>query len=141
MIKSLRNSYSHCEGAFGATKQSSMMRLLRSLRSVAMMAICIILAGCQTARPTDRETTQETLDAVGQVAGALSGKELTEAEKRRIVQDLKNDKEAQSAMKSISGALEVRQIGIKYCPVDGKRFGIEVEECPVHKIKLKELTD
>jgi hypothetical protein len=103
-----------------------------------------LLAGCQTTHPKngqDRQTTQETLDAVGSVTGALTGKELSEEEKRKMVRDLKNDKEAQSAMRSISGALDVKQTGIKYCPIDGQRFSADMEICPVHKVKLKELSD
>jgi hypothetical protein len=110
-------------------------------RSILLLTILIALAGCQTTRAKDDAATREAMDAVGNVAGALTGKELSESEKRRMVNDLKNDKEAQSAMKAISGALEVKQAGIKYCPVDGKRFSETVDECPEHKVKLKELTD
>jgi hypothetical protein len=108
-----------------------------------MTIICIFFTGCQTTHPKTPagESTQEQLDAVGSVTGALTGKELTDAEKRKMLRDLKSDKEAQSAMKSISGALEVRQTGIKFCPVDGQRFSSDVDLCPTHHVKLKELTD
>ena len=103
---------------------------------------CVILIGCQTAHTKHQsESAQEQLDAVGSVAGALTGKELNDAEKRKMMSDLKNDKEAQSAIASISGAMDVRQAGIKYCPVDGKRFSADVQESPEHKVKLKELVE
>ena len=111
-------------------------------RFLPFVLVLIVLTGCQTTRPqagTQAAANQEALDAVGQVTGALTGKELTDAEKRKVLRDLQKDKEAQSAMKSISGALEVKQSGIKYCPVDGKRFSDQIDECPEHKVKLKEL--
>jgi hypothetical protein len=110
---------------------------------LAVTILAVLATGCQTTRPktVHEPSEQEAMDAVGTVTGALTGKELTEAEKRKAVRDLRKDKEAQSAMRSISGALEVKQTGIKYCPVDGQRFAAELEMCPIHKVKLKELTD
>ena len=113
--------------------------------SVGLVIVGIFFTGCQTTHPKngtqDAGSMQETLDAVGSVTGALAGKELSESEKRKLLRDLQKDKEAQSAMKSISGALNVKQTGIKYCPIDGKRFSADLDECPEHKVKLKELTE
>jgi hypothetical protein len=112
----------------------------RSLFLTIMMLL--VFTGCQTTHPKkDDASTREAMEAVGTVTGALTGKEMTDDEKRKAVNDLRKDKDAQSAMRSISGALEVKQTGIKYCPIDGQRFSAEVEMCPVHHVKLKELTD
>ena len=76
-----------------------------------------------------------------QVAGALSGQELTDEQKKKLVSDIRKDKEAQSALRSIAGAMDMKQAAIKYCPVDGKRFSPDHDICPVHKVKLEELAD
>jgi hypothetical protein len=108
-----------------------------------LLSILFLLpfTGCQSVPKSGPESDQETLQAVGSATEALTGKQLTEEEKRQLLRDLQKDEDAQSAMKSISGALDVKQTGIKYCPVDGRRFSADVIDCPDHKVQLKELTD
>lgn len=104
-----------------------------------------MLAGCQTTstRKTSqaKESNKEMLNAVGQVAGALAGQELTDAQKKKLVRDVQKDKDAQSALRSIAGAMDIKQATVKYCPVDGKRYSHDLSICPVHKITLQELVD
>lgn len=105
----------------------------------------MILAGCQTAPSknavSSKESGKDVADAVGQVAGALSGQDLTDEQKRKLIKDIQKDKEAQSALKSIAGAMDIKQAAVKYCPVDGKRYSPDLDTCPVHKVKLEELVD
>ena len=109
------------------------------------MILCVFLVGCQTTPKKDlsrpQESAQEVLGAVGSVTGALTGQEMTSEETRRVMENLQKDKEGQSAMRSISGAMDVKRSGIRYCPVDGKRFSADLVECPEHKIKLKDLVE
>jgi hypothetical protein len=112
------------------------------MRAVILpILLLVFFTGCQTAPKNLSESDREALEAVGSAAEALTGKQLSDEEKRQVLNDLQKDKEAQSAMKSISGALDVKQTGIKYCPVDGRRFSADVQECPEHKVMLKELVD
>jgi hypothetical protein len=111
----------------------------------ACLFLSIILAGCQTApgksAVSSKESGRDVADAVGQVAGALSGQDLTDEQKKKLVNDIRKDKEAQSALRSIAGAMDIKQAAVKYCPVDGKRFSPDHDICPVHKVKLEELVD
>ncbi len=117
---------------------------MRPIHCVFLL-LCVILAGCQSAPGkgaiSSKESGRDVADAVGQVAGALSGQELTDEQKKKLVSDIRKDKEAQSALRSIAGAMDMKQAAIKYCPVDGKRFSPDHDICPVHKVKLEELAD
>lgn len=79
--------------------------------------------------------------AVGQVADAITGQELTDEQKRKLTKDIQSDKDTQSALNVIADAMDLKKIVIKYCPVDGQRYNPSVENCPVHKVKLEELAD
>ena len=107
--------------------------------------LCLVIAGCQTApaRKTShaRESTKEMLNAVGHVADELAGQELTNEQKKKLLRDIQKDKDAQSALRSIQGAMDIKQAAVKYCPVDGKRYSCDLQICPVHKVKLQELVD
>lgn len=103
-------------------------------------ALTVAFFGCQTL-PSKNESSEEIIRAVGSMTGALAGKEMSDQEARHLVQNLQKDKEARSAIESISGALDIKQTGIKYCPTDGKRFNSDVINCPEHKVKLTELVD
>ncbi len=113
-----------------------------SARTVILAILFLFpFCGCQSVPKNGPESDQEALEAVGSATEALTGKQLTDEEKRQLLRDLQKDEDAQSAMKSISGALDVKQTGIKYCPVDGRRFSADVVDCPDHKVQLKELSD
>jgi hypothetical protein len=105
----------------------------------------LMVFGCQTApaRKTShaRESSKEMLNAVGEVAGVLAGQELTDEQKKKLVRDIQKDKDAQSALRAISGAMDIKQTAVKYCPVDGKRYSHDLQICPEHKVKLQELVD
>lgn len=69
--------------------------------------------------------------------GAVSGQDVTEQDLKNLAQQVQKDKEAQSAVESISGAFDPSRPKIKYCPVCGKRYRFTFEECPVHHVPLK----
>ena len=113
--------------------------------SCACVIVSVLLVGCQTASTQKaahlKESNKEILGAVSQVAGALTGQELTDEQKKKLAQDIQNDKDAQTALRSIAGAMNIKQTTVKYCPVDGKRYSADLQLCPVHKIKLEQLVN
>jgi hypothetical protein len=105
----------------------------------------MVLAGCQSIPKNPdlhpKESSKEILTAVGQVADALAGQELTEDQKKKFTRDIQKDKDAQSALRSIAGAMDAKKAVVKYCPLDGKRYSVDLQMCPVHHVKLEELVD
>ncbi len=99
----------------------------------------LILAGCQTVKSlqAQKESAKEAQSALGSVAGAVVGRELTNEEQRRLEQQIKTDPEAQKAVEAITNTMSNPAKVIKYCPVDGKRFASSLQECPEHKVLLK----
>ena len=49
--------------------------------------------------------------------------------------------DASSAIRAVAEGMVVTQKSIKYCPVDGKRFSSQVENCPEHNVPLKFLEE
>ena len=39
-------------------------------------------------------------------------------------------------MSALGTAFNIQDSGVKYCPVDGKRYSSRLEMCPEHKVKL-----
>ncbi len=77
------------------------------------------------------------MSAASAVLGAVSGQDVTEQDLKNLAQQVQKDKEAQSAVESISGVFDPSRPKIKYCPVCGKRYRFTFEECPVHHVPLK----
>ena len=101
-------------------------------------------AGCASTSakgPAGAETSNDALSAVGQVADALTGQSLSDEQKKKLTKDIQKDKEAQSALRSIADAMDVKKSGVKYCPVDGKRYSVNQDLCPVHHVRLETLVD
>ena len=107
--------------------------------------LCLVVAGCQTASNKKnvpfKESNKDVANAISNVADVLAGQPLTDEQKRKFTKDIQKDKDTQSALRSIAGAMDVKQAVVKYCPVDGQRYSADLQICPVHKIKLKELVD
>ena len=107
--------------------------------------VCLLVAGCRTAPDKktmpSKESDKDVASAISNVADALAGQPLTDEQKRKLTKDIQKDKEAQSALRSIADAMDIKQVTIKYCPVDGQRFSADLQICPMHKVKLKELVN
>ncbi len=54
---------------------------------------------------------------------------------------IRADKEAQSAIGAITGAVSGKALSVKYCPATGKRYSPRIETCPVHGVELKNVDD
>ena len=58
---------------------------------------------------------------------------------KKISQDIQKDKQAQSAIESVTEAMSSNRSAVHYCPVDGERFSPRVKVCPTHHVLLKEV--
>jgi hypothetical protein len=104
---------------------------------VFILSICF-LAGCQTAKSkVQKDSMAETIAAFGTVTEGLTNQNITQEDLKRLAVQVEKDPQTKSAVRSINQALSVQQTGIKYCPKDGQRFHVSVEECPLHKVQLK----
>ncbi len=58
---------------------------------------------------------------------------------KELSQDIQRDKQAQSAIESLTQAISSNSTAVHYCPVDGERFSPRVKICPTHHVLLKEV--
>ena len=116
-----------------------MHKVFQTLIIVLMVAV---LGGCRTAAPVKQapESDEDVQAALTSVAGALSGRDLSEEEKRNLQEQIRTDKDAQSAIQAIGESVSGKDVQVKYCPVGGERYAPNIETCPVHHVRL-ELVD
>ena len=88
-----------------------------------------------------RESQKEVGSAMGAVVGSVTGKETSEEDLRKLDQQIRHDKKAQSAVESIAGAMSDPAAAGKYCPVDGERYSAKFEKCPKHDVLLKNIEE
>ncbi len=102
--------------------------------------IVLFLAGCQTASPVQsrQETGKDVQEALSAVAGALSGRPLSEEELHDLEKQIRTDEEAQTAIQVITESVGGTP-AVKYCPVTGRRYAPHLEVCPEHGVELKEV--
>jgi hypothetical protein len=89
------------------------------------------------ARP---ESQRDAIKAIESVTGAMAGKEMTEADMKRLIKDLRDDPEAQSAIRVISGQTE-SAVTARYCPITGRHYSPRVLVCPIHGVDLIPIRD
>ena len=103
--------------------------------------IILTLTGCRTVSlPKSHEsgeTDREAATAVQSVVGAVSGQKVDEQQLRALVQEIKQDKDTQAAVQTVTDVMAGEHVVIKYCPTDGKRFSGHFELCPEHHVPLK----
>ena len=58
-----------------------------------------------------------------------------------LSQNIQKDKQAQSAIESVTGAMISNRAAVRYCPVDGERSSPRVKICPTHQVPLKEVEE
>ncbi len=87
------------------------------------------------------ESMEDAVSALGSVAGAMSGQEMTDEKLKELSQQLRHDKEAQSAIQTVTGVYTTPQDQVKYCPVDGKHYSSHLTICPEHNVELKAVED
>ena len=101
----------------------------------------LLLSSCQTAPKNNikRESTKDIVSALGSVTEGLTNQYLTEEDLKKLAVQVQKDPEAQSALRSVNQALAVEQKGVKYCPIDGKRFSARLTRCPDHGVELNDV--
>lgn len=110
---------------------------------IVFVAGILCIAGCQAAIKTgaNQKTEEDSLEVLSSVAGAISGKNVTQDELKALGRQLRKDPEAQSAVKTITDSLNGGNRIIKYCPIEGERYAPNLTVCPVHKVKLELLEE
>ncbi|MBF0478472.1 MAG: hypothetical protein HQL26_03215 [Candidatus Omnitrophica bacterium] len=100
--------------------------------------IVFCLCGCATTgKPVSPlnnvHASEKDLTAV---ASAVAGKPVSAQEMRNLEKNLRTNPEAQSAVKEVADSFN-GEVKVKYCPVDGKRYAPNIQECPLHHVKLE----
>ena len=100
--------------------------------------ICLlfILAGCQTPAHKPQESQAETVSAMKTMAEGLTNQPMTDAQLKKLAENVSKDPNAQSAIQSINTALSPQHT-VKYCPENGERFSADMTYCPDGKVKLE----
>lgn len=102
-----------------------------------LFLLFLSLSSCQTVPKSQTENNQDVQVAVESIAEAVSGRELTEEEKKDFIRRLKSDEEAQSAVEVLTNTMSQPPVKVKYCPLTGKRYAPNVNICPEHNVKLE----
>jgi hypothetical protein len=108
--------------------------------SIIVFVLAVLMqGGCRTTAPIkhESESNEDVQEALTAVAGALSGREFSEEEKRNLQEQIRTDPDAQSAVQAIGGAVSGKDVKVKYCPVGGERYAPHLETCPVHHVPLE----
>lgn len=87
------------------------------------------------------ESRQDVETAVSAVMGSVSGQDIKSRDLHKLGHRIATDKETQSAVDVLQKSLIGEEVGVKYCPVDGKRYSARLAVCPVHGVPLKSLDE
>ncbi|VAX35147.1 hypothetical protein MNBD_UNCLBAC01-1807 [hydrothermal vent metagenome] len=112
------------------------------MRVWGFLSMVVFLAGCQTMQTQPKAKTESRKDvqkALGTITEAISGKHLSEKELRDLARDIRTNKETQSAIESITGAVGGEEKSVMYCPLTGRRYAPSLTICPEHGVALKEV--
>ena len=97
----------------------------------------VFFSGCaSTSNVGSIPDRKETEAAIESIAEAISGKELTEEDAKKLKDQIRNDPEAQSAIQAITNSVSGQQ-RFKYSPVTGKRYAPHMEIDPETGVKLE----
>jgi len=111
--------------------------LLLGMLFLSFLCACSTTKSKETSAQKQSESIKNQKSALMAVVGSISDKELSEKDLKKIVKDLKNDEEAQSAINSIKDSLGRDQVKVKYCPITGKRYAPRIRQCPEHGVDLE----
>lgn len=87
------------------------------------------------------ESSEDVMSAVEQVLGSVSGKPVDQKGLKDLNKELRENPEAQSAVKVIKDSVSGQGKVVKYCPIDGQRYSPKFDSCPLHHVLLKSLND
>lgn len=105
--------------------------------NVFIVVSIFFFSGCQTikAKKGQIEYLNESQEAIGSIAEAVTGKPLTEQEKKNLEKQLTQDPEAISAVESIANSVS-QPVRMKYSPITGKRYAGHLQVDPETGAKL-----
>lgn len=107
---------------------------------VFAITFILLCSGCQTApKKAGQESQQDVISAVGKMTEGLTNTQISQEDLKRLAVQMEKDPQARSAVESVNNAMQANQTGIRYCPVDGKRFSNRVAKCPTCGAKLEDL--
>ena len=106
------------------------------IRLMVIVLIGFMGTGCQTVPVHHHENHAQLMSAIKSMTQGLTNQPLTDDQLKQLAMKVSKDPKAQSAINSINKALSPQHT-VKYCPVDGQRFSGDMEECPIHHVKLE----
>ena len=106
---------------------------------IVILMAGFFLSGCQTTKQVQapQESREDVEKILSTVAGALSGKTLSEEELHNLEKQIRTDKEAQTAVQQITDSVGGKAPIVKYCPVTGQRYAGHLKICPEHRVPLE----
>jgi hypothetical protein len=106
-----------------------------------LLVIFLCLGGCQTASPlkSNTESLEDAEKNLQSIAGALNMKALSDEEYNNLKKQVRNDKQARSAIEAITDSMSRNKTQVKYCPLTGNRYAANLKICPEHQVELKEV--
>ena len=109
--------------------------MTKTLSYILGIVLGVGLLGCLKTSPHKNvESVRETTTAVKSVGSAMSGKDLSDEDVRKLERDVRHDPQTQSAVEAITQPVQA-----KYCPIDGKHFSGHLKLCPEHHVELIEI--
>jgi len=110
---------------------------------VLIFVLNFVCLGCQSSQKrTDiqtQETQQDVSKALKSVGEAISQTQLNDQQLKDLENQVRSDPQAQTAIESVTDALTGHAGMVRYCPVDGKHFSVELIRCPTHGVPLQEV--
>ena len=106
---------------------------------LGFVLIVFFLSGCQTTKQVQhpKESKEDLEEVISAVAGAVSGKSLSDEELKNLGEQIRTDKDAQTAIQVITDSVGGKSPQVKYCPIDGQRYASHLEICPEHHVPLE----
>lgn len=121
-----------------------MRKLLLFRGSLALILTCFVLpmVSCQTVRPSlnSNENLEDVQQAIGTVAGALSGQPMSKEDVNKLMRDIRTNPDSRSAVESMATTMDPQNRGrVKYSPATGKRYAPHLEYDPETGVRLEYL--
>jgi len=106
------------------------------MRYLLLVTVIVFCCGCQTASKPKPAPQKDAVSAISTMTQGLTNQPITEQQLQNLAVQVKNNPQAQSAVRSINSALSAEHT-VKYCPENGERFSPDMTYCPDGKVKLE----
>lgn len=119
--------------------QMDQMKINMKFCVVLLWCMCV-LSGCVSARPSaPLSSPEDQLQMVQKVVGGMSGREVSNADMKRVVRDVQQNPNSRAAVNKILGAGD--PVVVKYSPVTGKHYSGNLDVDPETGVKLEVLSE